>query len=244
MASDGTTAHAIRGEEFALHRGLRDSRDAFARWRETPGPVLRVWFGGAFVVSLSLLLAVWVVSLAITPDLSFIYIPGVFDGPRIEDVLGILGGNSLVLALHATACVAGFIAGSSLKHVALQKQGLSRWVHEKAGPIAIGWVVLVTGFSLFVQALGLGFAGATIARSLDIGTWQLIVTVLPHALIELTAIFLPLAAWLVASRRDQWEDLLAATIVTVTIAIPMLIASALIELTLWPYLLREVSPVV
>ena len=46
---------------------------------------------------------------------------------------------------------------------------------------------------------------------------------LPHALIELTAVFLPLAAWLIASRRDEWGDLLAATFVTVAIALPMLL---------------------
>ena len=31
-----------------------------------------------------------------------------------DDVLHVLGRNSLVLALHGFACVAGFIAGSSL----------------------------------------------------------------------------------------------------------------------------------
>jgi MFS family permease len=33
---------------------------------------------------------------------------------ELEDMVPILWRNSLVLALHATACVAGFIAGSSL----------------------------------------------------------------------------------------------------------------------------------
>ena len=44
---------------------------------------------------------------------------------------------------------------------------------------------------------------------------QLILSVLPHALLELTALFLPLAAWLIASRRGEWNQLLAATLVTV-----------------------------
>ena len=68
-------------------------------------------------------------------------------------------------------------------------------------------------------------------------------TVLPHALLELTAVFLPLAAWTIASRRDEWDQLLAATAVTVTIAIPMLIASAAWEVHVWPHLLRAASPV-
>ena len=46
-------------------------------------------------------------------------------------------------------------------------------------------------------------------------TATLILSVLPHALPELTALFLPLAAWLIASRRGEWNQLLAATFVTV-----------------------------
>jgi hypothetical protein len=67
--------------------------------------------------------------------------------------------------------------------------------------------------------------------------------VLPHAIPELVAVFLPLAAWLIASRRGEWSDLLAATFVTVAIAIPILLVSAMIELYVWPELLEIVSPV-
>ena len=65
---------------------------------------------------------------------------------------------------------------------------------------------------------------------------------LPHAVPELVALFLPLAAWLIASRNDDWQDLLAATFVTVGIAIPMLVVSALIEVYVWPHLLVAASP--
>ena len=54
---------------------------------------------------------------------------------------------------------------------------------------------------------------ASLSAQLGIGSGTLILTVLPHALLELTAVFLPLAAWLIASRRDEWEELLAATFV-------------------------------
>ena len=54
--------------------------------------------------------------------------------------------------------------------------------------------------------------------------------------------FLPLAAWLIASRRDDWQDLLAATLITVAVALPILVVAALIELYLWPELLRAVTP--
>jgi len=68
-------------------------------------------------------------------------------------------------------------------------------------------------------------------------------TVLPHAVPELTALFLPLAAWTMASRRGEWGDLLAATLVTVTLAVPTLVCAALWETYVWPYLLRAVSPI-
>jgi len=69
-----------------------------------------------------------------------------------------------------------------------------------------------------------------------------VLTALPHAIPELMALFLPLAAWLIASRRDEWDQLLAATFVTVVIAVPVLLVSTLVELTLWPRLLEAVSP--
>jgi uncharacterized membrane protein SpoIIM required for sporulation len=59
--------------------------------------------------------------------------------------------------------------------------------------------------------------------------------------IELTALFLPLAAWLLASRRGQWKQLLAATAVTVAIAIPMLVVAATIEVFVWPHILHSMS---
>ena len=49
--------------------------------------------------------------------------------PALDRVLGVLGRNSLVLALHAFACVAGFIAGATLPLTAERRTGLSR-----AGP--------------------------------------------------------------------------------------------------------------
>jgi hypothetical protein len=42
---------------------------------------------------------------------------------------------------------------------------------------------------------------------------------------------------LVASRRGEWEQLLAATFVTVALAVPILVASALWEVYIAPHLL-------
>jgi Na+/H+ antiporter NhaD/arsenite permease-like protein len=59
-----------------------------------------------------------------------------------------------------------------------------------------------------------------------------------HALPELTALFLPLAAWMVASRRGDWHELLAATFVTVAIAAPILLAAGAVEVWVSPQLLH------
>lgn len=62
-----------------------------------------------------------------------------------------------------------------------------------------------------------------------------------HAVPELTALFLPLAAWLVASRPRQWSELLAATVVTLAIAVPVPVASALLETYVTPDDIRALS---
>jgi hypothetical protein len=116
-------------------------------------------------------------------------------------------------------------------------------VHEKARPIALAWVVAVTCFSLVTQAYVLGSSGATLAAQLGISPLVLVATVLPHALPELTVLFLPLAAWTIASRHDEWDDLLAATLVTVGVAVPVLVVSATWETYVWPHLLAAASPV-
>jgi hypothetical protein len=228
--------------EFVLVQGLRDTRGALARWNERPGPVLRAWFAGAVAVACALLLAVWAVASLTTPDVTPLAIPGVTSEANPADVGSVLLRNSLVLALHATACVAGFIAGSSLALSAERRTGLSRWVHERARPVAMGWVILVTGFSLITQAYALGLTGGQLAFQLDISPGLLVLTALPHALPELVALFLPLAAWTIASRRDEWHDLLAATFATVAIAIPILVVAATWETYVWPQLLKSASP--
>jgi hypothetical protein len=230
--------------ELVLAQGLRDTRGALRRWGADPWPVVRSWLLGAFAVAILLLLGVLVVAYLTTPDETPLAIAGITNGATVADIAPILFRNSLVLALHATACVAGFIAGSSLALSAAHRSGFSRWVHEKARPVALGWVVAVTGFSLLTQALALGLTGGQLANQFGISPALLVLTVLPHALPELVALFLPLAAWMIASRRDEWHDLLAATFVTVAIAIPILLAAAVWEVWVWPHLLAGASPYV
>jgi Na+/H+ antiporter NhaD/arsenite permease-like protein len=62
-----------------------------------------------------------------------------------------------------------------------------------------------------------------------------------HAVPELTALFLPLAAWVVASRRGDWHQLLAATVVTTAIAAPVLVTACLVEVYVSPHVIVALS---
>ena len=226
---------------MALVQGWADTRAALSRWQARPAIVLRPWAVGSLAVTLLLLVATWIVAVLSMPDPTPLDFPGLYGPADLGDYGWVLFRNSLVLALHALACVAGFMAGSSLPTVAQQYTGVWRWVHDKAGPLAIGFVVAATLFSLFTQAFILGGGAATLASQLDLSEAELIVGIMPHAVPELFALFLPLAAWTMASRAKRWEDLLAATFVTVGIAVPILLVAAAIEVFVSPELLRALS---
>jgi hypothetical protein len=227
--------------QYVLVRGMRETRSILEGWEQDPWPVVKSWLGGAVAIALGLLAAVTVAGSLLLPDYGFHYGPTAPGGPAPHQVLEVLARNSLVLALHAFACVAGFIAGATLPLTATRFTGIKRVIHEKARPIAFGWVIGVTCFSLFTQTVALGLVGSTIAWDLRISMPLLVITALPHALLELTAVFLPLAAWTIASRKGEWDQLLAATVVTVSMAIPMLVVAATWEVYVWPEILQAVS---
>src|SRR3954449_5976794 len=228
--------------QHVFSHGMRDTRETLDAWSQRPWQVFRAWVALSLAIALTLLAAVWVVAGLLTPDLTPIHLPGLTSPSEPADLLPILWRNSLVLALHGTACIAGFIAGASMPIAAAERSGFSRWVHVKAGELAILFVCAVTLFSLSTQALYLGFQGSTLAYQLHITRFELILSVLPHAIPELTALFLPLAAWLIASRRGEWNQLLAATLITVMLAIPTLVLAAAIEVYVWPQILQQLSP--
>jgi Stage II sporulation protein M len=223
--------------DLALVRGFGPTRGTLARWNARPGPVLRAWSLGSLAIAALLLLAVWLVALSTPADPTPVPVIGITEAPSAGDVAQILHRNALVLALHAFACVAGYIAGSSLPREAARRRGAWRRIHDAAGPLAIAFVTAATLFSLTTQAYAIGSAACTVSAELGIAPGTLLLALLPHAVLELWALFLPLAAWLIASRRGRWDELLAATVVTVAIAIPALVLAALIEVYVSPHLL-------
>jgi hypothetical protein len=218
--------------------GVRATRGALETWRDRPGPVLKTWMLGSLAAATVLLFAIWVIA-AVSPSFPGLWIrvrpPFVVGGS--PDVVRVLGHNTLVLALHAMACVAGFIAGSSLPLQARHRTGFTRVLHERGRPVALGFVICATAFSLSWQAYAIGTAVSRVSFALHTSPGLLLLGLLPHALPELVALFLPLAAWVVASRRGEWDRLLAATIVTVALAMPTLVVTALWEVYVAPHLL-------
>jgi hypothetical protein len=234
----------VKVSQLALVQGMDDTRAALRRWNAAPLEAIRPWFLGAAAIAIGLLGAVWLIAHASTPDTTRYLLPGINAPTSTDAVLHVLFRNSLVLALHSFACIAGFIAGSSLPMQAEHQSGWWRTVHEKAGPAAIAFVAAATTFSLATQAYILGAVASTIAAHFGIGRGVLILTLLPHALPELVGLFLPLAAWMIASRRGAWQDLLAATAATTAMAVPLLVLAANLEIFVWPHLLRLASPAV
>lgn len=228
----------MRVSEMALAQGMTRTRSTLVAWNDRPWPILGRWVAGSFAIALALLGAVWLIADRSTPDPTVFLLPGLHTAPDMSAVGDVLIRNSLVISLHAMACVAGFIAGSSLPLQADHYSGLWRTVHAKAGPLAILFVIAATTFSLMTQAYYLGANASTLANQLDIPMWELMVGILPHAIPELVALFLPLAAWMMASRNGDWDQLLAATFATVALAVPVLIAAAFIEVYVSPDVLR------
>jgi hypothetical protein len=226
---------------YAFAQGVTHTRETLHEWQRSPGRVVAGWVAGSALAATALLVAVLIVATLDTGYSHVLYLQPPFKVGDGGDVLRVLRANLLVLALHGMACVAGFIAGSALPMQAESRTGLSRWLHEHGGRLAIGFVVCATTFSLSTQAYLIGHELSGISSFLDVSPALLLLGVLPHAIPELIALFLPLAAWILASRRGEWQQLLAATVVTVAIAVPVLVAAAFIEVYVSPHLFATLT---
>lgn len=218
---------------------MRETRETLDRWGRAKTRVLGAWLLRSLGIALVMLVSVYVVSLIAKPTDSAA-LPNILGQPRPEDVLVVFFRNFLVLALHGFVCLAGFMAMRALPEQTQYKSGVNRWVHEHAGPFTMVFVTVATIFSMTTQTWILGHQVADLSYTLGLTNSTLMLTVLPHAVLELTAVFLPLAATLMASRAGAWHELLAATIVTVSVALPMLVVAAVLEAYLWPQTLQSV----
>ncbi|HEY0516089.1 MAG TPA: stage II sporulation protein M [Solirubrobacteraceae bacterium] len=221
---------------YAFVHGVRSTRATLSSWQRAPVPVLARWVAGSAAAATGLLLAVWLIATLDGHYTQLVLLQPPFSPGDTGDVLHVLRSNMLVLALHAMACVAGFIAGSALPMQVEGRSGVSLWLHEHGGRLAIAFVVGATTFSLSAQAYLIGHTLAGVSNSLQVPPGLVLLAVLAHAVPELIALFLPLAAWIIASRRGEWEQMLAASLVTVAFAIPILVISAFIEVYVSPHI--------
>jgi hypothetical protein len=226
---------------YAFAYGMQRTRATLRAWQRTPLTVVGRWLLGSALAAAGLLTAVLLIAWLDRGYQQVLTLRSPFAVGDLGEVLRIVRENLLVLALHAMACVAGFIAGSSLPLQARHRNGVSRWVHEHGGRLAIAFVIGATIFSLSLQAYVIGHTLAGVSHFLGVSPALLLVGVLPHAMLELTALFLPLAAWIIASRKGEWDQLLAATVVTVALAVPMVILAALIEVYVSPHLFTTLT---
>src|SRR5687767_9019350 len=89
----------VQANDLVLVQGMRDTRSTLAVWNRDPAVVLRGWVPASLAVACGLLGAVWVVATLFPADPTPFYIAGLSGHPDIEDVVQVLGRNSLVLAL-------------------------------------------------------------------------------------------------------------------------------------------------
>ena len=228
--------------DLVLVQGMHDTKLALRRWNENPIAVLRPWAVLSTLIAVGLLMAVYVIAKLTPADATIYEIPGVTRDATLTDYGHVLFRNSLVLALHALACVAGFMAGSSLPLSAAHRSGLSRGGSTRRRARLRSASSSAPRSSRSARRRSSSAAPPPRSRpssapALD----RCMLAITPHALPELIALFLPLAAWMIASRRGDWHELLAATFVTVAIAVPVLLAAAAVETWVTPQLLLDLA---
>ncbi len=224
----------MNGHDLAVVQGWADTGATLGAWNREPFRVLGRWVLLSLAITGVLLAAVLLIATRSDADPTPMLLPGVTTEADWSNVGEVVFRNSLVLALHSLACLAGFIAKSSLPIEAASYEGRWRKLHDVAGPAAILFVTGATLFSLGTQAVVLGGGLSSLSWQLGMSPGELLAVLSLHALPELVALFLPLAAWLVAARAGAWEQLMAATIVTTVVAAPVLVVAALVEVFVTP----------
>jgi hypothetical protein len=155
----------------------------------------------------------------------------------VGDMLYVFRRNLLVLGIHLCACWIGAILGRPYRPApaAMGRLGrLHRPVPDWMGRAALLWALFVTLVSVAVQALALGRVLADISVAADVSRLRLLVLVLPHAVPELLAVFLPLGLFLLEAHRGRLERLGLWSLQAAAIALPVLLCAAAIETYVTP----------
>lgn len=193
--------------------------------------------GVALAAAIALLVSVLVVALLAGQAMQVPPSGPPFVTGNLTDAARIFGENLLVLLLYIMGCVAAAI--------------IHRWRADDAraltpnGNLMIRLAIAIVGGLLLLaacrQAYALGHRLAGFSEYFYATRWRLWLGVLPHALPELTGIFLPVAAWRFASRHGKERELLALTAAAMLAALPLLATAALIEVYVSPKVFRALN---
>jgi len=218
---DGSRSRAREAPPVAAFGGPAWTRALFATWAERPLPALAPWALGSLAIGLTLLGAALLVAALSGPGAP--YTP-VFADPSAgaADVARIVVRNTTVLALQVLVCVGAHL-------------GTRPGAHGRRRAQALYVIAALSAYSLLSQAWRLGHELASAAHTLGYTPAGLLLRLSPHAVPELTAVFLPLAACLSLVRRRRHDDLAAAALLTAIVAFPVVVCAAGIEVFLTPY---------
>lgn len=215
--------------------GRRRSRGVGFVSAATPATVTR-WLAVALVLAAAMLVGVLVVAVLSGEARRVPASKPPFVTGNLHDAAGILGRNLLVLLLYATCGLTGW--GIQRWRSATARAGRANT--DRAPRFAMAMVVVLLLLVAYRQGAVLGHGLSGFANYFYVPTWRLWLSVLPHALPELTAILLPVAAWLYASRKGEQRNLPALIAAAVLAALPLLVAAALIEVYVSPTAFRAV----
>ncbi len=163
----------------------------------------------------------------------------------LGDVLYVFRRNLLVLGIHLCACWISAIVGRPHRPAParLGRLGvLHRPVPAWLGRASLAYALLVTFLSVAVQAIALGRELASLHDASAVPSLRLLWLVLPHAVPELVAVFLPLGLFLLEARRGRLERLGPRSLQAAAVALPVLLLAAVIETYVTPALIIAASP--
>lgn len=218
---------------------------SLAPWRET-----RLWFLVSAGIAALMLTAVTVAAYLLPAD----PIDGsrsrllgsysrTWDIPFTQEVFWVFARNGTVLLLHYFCCLVGAIV--SREHRPLPERWDRppfNWFHRPlpkwAADLSLVYAMSATLISIMLQSTALGFVLADISAYSQIAPWQFVVLILPHAVPELIAVFLPLGLFLVQSFRHELKPLQRWSMQSLVIAAPILLMASLIEVGLTPQLIE------
>jgi hypothetical protein len=218
---DGSRSWAREALPAGTYAGRAWTHALFAAWAERPLPVLIPWALGSLLIGLGLLGGATLVASHSVPSGS--YLP-VFADPGADagDVVRIAFRNGIVLALQALVCIAVYIC---------TRPG------ERGRAWGLAAVIGLSGYSLLSQVWRLGHDLASAADTLGFTPADLALRLSPHAVPELTALYLPLAACIALARRRRADDLLAAAALATAVSAPVVVVCAYVEVFLTRYAL-------